>query len=81
VRGGDKAMTNPLDPDPATLDPHGHSLLEAQRLAAERMQIAERELVRLRRVDAAARRAVQVWGQEGEADALEALVAALEGTA
>lgn len=57
------------------IDPNAASVLEAQERAAK----PDREWQRLRRVAAAARRAVELWGQEGEDEALEALVAALEG--
>ena len=46
-------MSDWLKPDPAIPDPHGESLLEAQRLAAEKVQAANREWQRLRTRSAA----------------------------
>jgi hypothetical protein len=63
-------MTDPLTPDPATLDPHGDSLLEAQRLAAEKVQAANREWQRLRAVDAGAKAARTLVNEQAEDEGL-----------
>jgi hypothetical protein len=63
-------MTDPLTPDPATLDPHGEGLLEAQRIAAEQYAAKNREWQRLRGVDAAAKAVRTLVAEQAENEGL-----------
>jgi hypothetical protein len=61
---------DPLRVDLDSLDPHGESLLEAQRLAAEKHAAHDREWQRLRAVDAAAKAARTLINEQAEDEGL-----------
>jgi hypothetical protein len=77
----------PLRVDLDTLDPHGDSLLDAQRLAAEQYAARDREWQRLRKVEAAAKALLAKAREFGEpviefsemGDELEQLEQAVHG--